>query len=183
MISKKDAVTLGMLAIGGVGAAMIVGGGGGGDGGAAVEGKKGGILGSQQGYGAPTVYNLPAAAQVSFPEAPKFDIGKFFAPQAEPFAEPQVVSRGAAGVSAAPKPKKVTPYLYTGGEVKAGAVSVAPWAMGVSTPAEIGVTTAFKRASSGTAPIAKKQPVSSGGGGSYRTGARRTSVTGKYSGR
>lgn len=153
MISKKDALTLGMLAIGGVGAAMVIGGGNGAPG--ALEGAKaraGGILGAQEGYGAPgtTVYSLPAQPAVTFPEAPLFNISRFLAP--EPLAQP-VVSRGAAGVSAAPK--KVTPYLYTGGEVKAGAVSVAPWAMGITTPAEIGVTTALKRASGG-AP--KKTP-------------------------
>jgi len=67
MISKKDAVTLGMLAIGGVGAAMIVGGGGGDGGGAAMEGVKGragGILGSQEGYGAPQQYTI-------FPRQPR----------------------------------------------------------------------------------------------------------------
>jgi hypothetical protein len=174
MMSKKDMLTLGVLAIGGVAVASSFAGGDGDTG--ALEGKKGragGILGSQQGYGvpSPTIYNLPAAAPVTFPKAPIFDISKFLEPMVEP-----TVSRGAAGVSSAGKKEVVTPYLYTGGEVKAGAVSVAPWAMGVSTPAEIGVTTALKRASG-----PKKQPVSSGS--SYRTGTRRTSVSGKYSGR
>ena len=145
MMSKKDMLTLGVLAIGGVAVASSFAGGG--DTGA-LEGKKGragGILGSQQGYGAaspsPTIYNIPAQAAVTFPKAPSFDISKFLAPVP--------VSRGAAGVSSAGKKEVITPYLYTGGEVKAGAVSVAPWAMGVSTPAEIGVTSALGIAKKG----------------------------------
>ena len=157
MISKKDMLTLGVLAIGGVAVASSFAGGG--DTGA-LEGKKGragGILGSQQDYGAaspsPTIYNLPAAGAVTFPEAPTFDISKFFTPSVEP-----TVSRGAAGVSAAPK--KIRPYLYTGGEVKAGAVSVAPWAMGTTTPSEIGVTTALKYAvTKKTAVTPKKKEI------------------------
>jgi hypothetical protein len=47
------------------------------------------------------------------------------------------------------KKERVVPYIYRGGEVKAGAVSVAPWAMGVSTPAEIGVTSALGIAKKG----------------------------------
>jgi hypothetical protein len=111
MLSKKDMLTLGVLAIGGVAVASSFAGGGGDIG--ALEGKKGragGILGSQQGYGAaptygasPTIYNLPAAAPVTFPEAPTFDISKFFTPIVEP-----TVSRGAAGVSAEPKKYKET---------------------------------------------------------------------------
>jgi hypothetical protein len=151
MMSKKDMLTLGVLAVGGVAVASSFAGGG--DTGA-LEGKKGragGILGSQEGYGAPTIYQMPAQAAVTFPEAPKFDIGSFLAPAAAP------VSRGATGVSAAPK--KIRPYLYTGGEVKAGAVSVAPWAMGRTTPAEIGVTTALKMTTTKktAAPTKKKE--------------------------
>jgi hypothetical protein len=143
-MSKKDMLTLGVLAVGGVAVASSFAGGDGG----VLEGKKGragGILGSQEGYGvpSPTIYNLPAAAPVTFPKAPTFDISKFLAPVPVP------VGRGAAGVSSAGKKTAVTPYLYTGGEVKAGAVSVAPWAMGVSTPAEIGVTTALGIAKKG----------------------------------
>jgi hypothetical protein len=144
MMSKKDMLTLGVLAVGGVAVASSFAGGG--DTGA-LEGKKGragGILGSQQDYGAaPTIYNLPAAAPVTFPKAPTFDISKFLAPVPVP------VSRGAAGVSSAGKKERVVPYIYRGGEVKAGAVSVAPWAMGVSTPAEIGVTSALGIAKKG----------------------------------
>jgi hypothetical protein len=98
MMSKKDMLTLGVLAVGGVAVASSFAGGGGDAG--ALEGKKGragGILGSQQGYGAaPTIYNLPAAGAVTFPEAPKIDIGSFLAPTVP-------VSRGAAGVSSAGK--------------------------------------------------------------------------------
>ena len=145
MMSKKDALTLGMLAIGGVGAAMVIGGGDGAitDTGA-LEGKKGRagqILGSGQQPGA--VYNFPAQGAVSFPAPPAYDMSSFL--PSLPTTPVPAIGRGAAGVSAAPKKSAVTPYLYTGGEVKAGAVSVAPWAMGVTTPAEIGVTTALTR--------------------------------------
>ena len=116
-----------------------------GDSGAAQGGRAGGILGSQQGYGstdmAPTVYNLPGQPAVTFPDAPTFDMSKILSPAP--------ISRGTAGVSSAGKKRAVTPYLYTGGEVKAGAVSVAPWAMGKSTAAEIGVTTALGMAKKG----------------------------------
>lgn len=138
MISKKDALTLGVLAIGGIGVASMVSDSGSGGAGSVVP-RAGRILGSQQEYGAgPTIYNLPAQPAVTFPKAPTFDISKFLSPPVEP-----VVSRGAAGVSAAPKKERVVPYIYRGGEVKAGAVSVAPWAMGTTTPAEMGVTTAL----------------------------------------
>ena len=103
MLSKKDMLTLGVLAVGGVAVASSFAGGGGDAG--ALEGKKGragGILGSQEGYGAaPTIYNLPAAAPVTFPKAPKFDIGSFLAPT-------MPVSRGAAGVSSAGKKYRET---------------------------------------------------------------------------
>jgi hypothetical protein len=101
MMSKKDMLTLGVLAVGGVAVASSFAGGG--DTGA-LEGKKGragGILGSQQGYGAaPTIYNLPAGAPVTFPEGPKFDIGKFLG---EPIKTETDIGRGAAGVSSAGK--------------------------------------------------------------------------------
>lgn len=143
MISKKEALTLGMLAIGGVGAAMVISGGNGAitDTGA-LEGKKGRagqILGSGQQPGA--VYNFPAQGAVSFPAPPTYDMSRFL--PSLPTTPVPAIGRGAAGISAAPKKSAVTPYLYTGGEVKAGAVSVAPWAMGTTTPAEIGVTTAL----------------------------------------
>lgn len=152
MVSKKDALMLGALALGGIGLASMVSGGDGG--GAAMEGlrqgRAGQILGGQQGYTSPgsTIYNLPAQGAVTFPKVPTFDISSLLG-QAP-------ISRGAAGISAAPKKKRVIPYLYTGGEVKAGAGSIAPWAMGRSTPAEIGVTTALKIASSGGGGAAKK---------------------------
>lgn len=157
MMSKKDMLTLGVLAVGGVAVASSFAGG---DGVVTdvLEGKKGragGILGSQEGYGAPIIYNLPGQAAVTFPEPPSFDISKILAP-ITPEAAPEV-SRGEAGVSSAGKKTVVTPYLYTGGEVKAGAVSVAPWAMGRTTPAEIGVTMALSR-------------VRGGGGGGSVTG-------------
>jgi hypothetical protein len=104
MVSKKDMLTLGVLAIGGVAvASSFAGGDGGGDILQPKKGRAGGILGSQEGYGAPAIYNLPAHADVTFPAAPTFDISKFLAPQTE------VPGRGAAGVSAAPKK-----YIETG---------------------------------------------------------------------
>ena len=107
MMSKKDMLTLGVLAVGGVAVASSFAGGDGGGVLQPIKGRAGGILGSQQGYGAaPTIYNIPAAAPVTFPEAPTFDISKFLTPLVEP-----TVSRGAAGVSAAPKKQ---PVIYGG---------------------------------------------------------------------
>ena len=114
MVSKKDAITLGLLAIGGVGAAMVVGGNGNGNGnggsGAGMEGRRvGGILGSQKDYSspgkAPTIYQMPAQPAVTFPEAPTFDLKSFLAPAPPPTPAP--VSRGAAGVSSAGKKQVV----------------------------------------------------------------------------
>ena len=97
MMSKKDMLTLGVLAVGGIAVASSFAGGDGGGVLQPTKGRAGGILGSQQDYGAaPTIYNLPAAGAVTFPEAPKFDIGSFLAPTVP-------VSRGAAGISSAGK--------------------------------------------------------------------------------
>ena len=167
MISKKEAVTLGLLAIGGVGAAMVVTGVGtqatpdiGPMAGFTPQPRAGGILGvSPPVTETKKMFQVPAQATVTFPKAPTFDITWFLAPQVED------IGRGAAGVSAAPK--KMRPYIYTGGEIKPGAVSVAPWAMGRTTPAEIGVTTALRRGVGGSPEPApsvstkkKKEPVS-----------------------
>lgn len=182
MMSKKDVLTLGILSIGGIGvASMIAGSSAGGAGGdlAAPTARAGGILGSAGRSG--NVYNIPASGEVVFPETPKFDFSKFFITPETP------VSRGAAGVSAAPKkfrdtgetafgyagyvtPKTPTPVLsgYT-----PGATKFVPYAEPVYVPSPV------KPPSVSYAP--KKQPISSGG--SSRTGTRRTSVTGKYSGR
>lgn len=185
MMSKKNVLTLGVLAIGGIGVASMVASGDNGDGDTGpksgaltgVRGRAGGVLGSQQGYGAPVVYNLPAAAAVTFPKAPTFDMNKFLAPVTQPVTQPEVVSRGVAGVSSAGKKRPVQPYIYTGGEVKTGAVSVAPWAMGVSTPAEMGVTSALKRARSGGSTSSKKsKKVSAKSGRKARATARHTAA-------
>lgn len=166
MLSKKDMLTLGVLAIGGVAVASSFAGGDGGGVLQPIKARVGGIVGSQKDYGvAPTIYNLPAAAPVTFPKAPSFDISTFLEPTVP-------VSRGAAGVSSVGKKAAVRPYLYTGGEVKAGAVSVAPWAMGRTTPSEIGVTTALKYATTKKTSIpVKKEPV---------TTTTRTSVSRSY---
>ena len=147
MESKKEAVMLGMLAIGGIGAAMVIANGDA----MTPAPRAGGVLGVAPG----TVYNIPAAAGVTFPKAPTFDIKSFLSPKMPPDILP---SRGTAGVSAAPK--KVRPYIYTGGEVKTGAVSVAPWAMGRTTPAEMGVTTALGLATKSKSTTTKKKEVS-----------------------
>ena len=109
MMSKKDALTLGILAIGGVAAASAIAGGGSG-GGVAPEGKKGGILGSA-GAAAPTIYNLPAQGAVTFPAAPTYDFSKFLS---APITPETVVSRGTAGVSTA---GKQTAYVKPGAYV------------------------------------------------------------------
>ena len=97
MMSKKDMLTLGVLAIGGVAVASSFAGGDGGGVLQPIKARVGGIVGSQRDYGvAPTIYNLPAAAPVTFPKAPSFDISKFLEPTVP-------VSRGAAGVSSAGK--------------------------------------------------------------------------------
>ena len=172
MISKKDALTLGILAVGGIAAASAVSGGDGGEGGAMMEGlrgvkgRAGGILGGAT-PAAPTVYQFAAQPAVSFPKAPSFDLSSLLATTKAP------VERGTAGISSAGKkvPSVHAPYIYTGGEVKTGAVSVAPWAMGRTTPAEIGVTTALS-----VARKPKKKRIPSGGGGG---GGRRYSTPGR----
>ena len=103
-MSKKDAITLGVLAIGGVAVASAVAGGGDSGG---VTARGGGILGTPT--GGATIYNLPAQADVTFPKAPTFDISRFLQPQKEP-------SRGAAGVSAAPKKYASTGRISLGYE-------------------------------------------------------------------
>ena len=106
MMSKKDMLTLGVLAIGGVAVASSFAGGAG-DILQPKKGRAGGILGSQEDYGAaPVIYNLPAQPSVTFPKTPTFDISKFLEPMVKP-----TVSRGAAGVSAAPKKE---PVIYGG---------------------------------------------------------------------
>ena len=116
MISKKDAITLGILGVAGIAAASAVSGGAEDTpGGAKTWEKPGGILGvlggaapggavpgGAGGIETPTMYQIPAAAVVSFPKTPTFDFTKFLAPQ-------QQISKGVAGVSAAPK-KVATTY-------------------------------------------------------------------------
>lgn len=110
-MSKKDALTLGLLAIGGVAAASAIAGGGSG-GGVAPEGKKGGILGSAgAGGAAPTIYNLPSQGAVAFPAAPTYDFSKFLS---APITPKTVVTRGTAGVSSA---GKQTAYVKPGAYV------------------------------------------------------------------
>ena len=159
-MSKKDALILVVLGVGGVAAASAFAEGkDGGEGGSVmaglrgVKGRAGGILGSTT---SPTVYQFAAQPAVSFPATPSFDLSSLF-PSETP------VARGAAGVSSASKKIPVTPtkYVYTGGEIKTGAVSVAPWAMGRTTPAEMGVTTAISVARGGVGTSKKKSTFSS----------------------
>lgn len=117
MVSKKEAVMLAALMVGGIGLATAVHGGG--DAAADGDGVLGqpmtmpvravGILGAQEGYGyTPKIDQAPPQQAVIFPDPPNYRevIDKFF-------AKPEIPeSRGAAGVSAAPK-KKVT-YTDTG---------------------------------------------------------------------
>lgn len=115
MVSKKDAITIGVLAIGGIGAASMIAGGGGGFG----EGKAqdtaqgqsrigGNILGTTpKKEVSMTGYTIPPEASVHFPKPPEFDFSKFFIRP-----EDVDIDRGSAGVSAAPK-KKVS-YTDTG---------------------------------------------------------------------
>ena len=107
MVSKKEAVMLAALAVGSIGLAAAVHGGGDAAGGGvlgqpmgAMPVRTGGILGSQEGYGyTPKIDQAPAQAAVIFPGAPDYrEVFDRF------FVKPEIpVSRGAAGVSAAPK--------------------------------------------------------------------------------
>lgn len=173
-MSKKDALILGGLVIGGLGVASMIsdtpGGGG------ASEGRAGGILGAQKGYGAPTIYNLPAQPSVTFPEAPTFDIASLFG-QKE-------VSKGAAGVSAAPKKWRDTGTVALGYKGYVTPITPTP----VSPGYVAGVTTFKKYEKPVYIPSPVKPPSVSyggGGGGGSRTirGKKYTSVSGKYSGR
>ena len=114
MVSKKEALTIGLLVIGGIGAASMLAGSGDGSGGAGGDltppsPRAGGILGS---VGVPTGgegYNIPAQQTVIFPEPPDYrEVFKEFYKR----PEQAPISRGTAGVSAAPK-KKVS-YTDTG---------------------------------------------------------------------
>ena len=112
MVSKKAALTLGVLAIGGVGVASMIAGGGGGFGeGSAQDTAQeqsrigGNILGTTpKKEVSMTGYTIPREASVHFPKPPEFDFSKFF-------VKPEV-SRGSAGVSSAPTKKEK--YVDTG---------------------------------------------------------------------
>jgi len=106
MISKKDALTLVVLGVGGVAVASAFADGDSGDGGGAVmeglrgvKGRAGGILGGAT--PSPTVYQFAAQPAVRFPAAPGFDMSRLF--PSEKLAAPAPVERGAAGVSSAGK--------------------------------------------------------------------------------
>ena len=108
MISKKDALTLGVLAVAGVAAAGAVAGGDG-DGAVmeglrGVKGRAGGILGSATPPSAvPTVFQVPAQAEVTFPTPVDYSglLEGFMMPKKE-------ISRGAAGVPAAGRQRPVS---------------------------------------------------------------------------
>ena len=91
MISKKEALVLGVLVIGGAGiAGMVNDGGGGGGGGAKSQPRYGAILGTQQAVSQPAgevlnTYNIKQA-DVSFPDPVKYDISKFLQTVAPPVA-------------------------------------------------------------------------------------------------
>lgn len=157
MVSKKEALILGVLAIGGVAVASSIAGGG--DGVVKPQQRYGTIMGSQTPQTAPTIYNLPAAAAVTFPAAPTFDIGRFLAPQEEP-------ARGTAGVSAAPKK-----YVSTGTVALGYEGYVTPVVPTPVSPGYIpGVTTFVPYMEPAYIPSPIKPPgVSYGGGGGRRT--------------
>ena len=105
MISKKDAITLGILGIAGIAAASAVSGGVVADTGAqAGVGRVGGILGTYGGAPqdtpatAPTILHMPAEGKI-FPDPVDYSsfLKRFLVPSELP------VSRGAAGVSSAGK--------------------------------------------------------------------------------
>ena len=108
-MSKKHALIVGLLAIGGIAAASAVASGDTSSGGV-TQGKVGGILGTYGGAspGAPITYQIPPQADVSFPDP--VDYTEFFKTFLAAKDEP--VSRGEAGVSAAPK--KVPVYSSLG---------------------------------------------------------------------
>ena len=114
MMSKKDAITLAVLGVAGIAAASAVAGGGTPTGGgAAMEGRVGRILGSQEGYGDTpkgSVYQIPAAAAVTFPKAVDYTdfLRNFLAPTSAP------PSRGSQGVSAEPKKYRDTGNIAFG---------------------------------------------------------------------
>lgn len=127
MMSKKDMATLGLLAIGGVGAALMISGGG--------EGLPGGG-GLGLGLGEEREEALTKKETVTYaepgvikpPTLPSFrDI---FAMPA--FLKPKPVPAAAAAaaqkkIGLLPTSRTgVTPYLYTGGEVTPGAYTLAP---------------------------------------------------------
>ena len=107
MVSKKDKLTIGLLAIGGVGAALMVADSGD-SGGGGIQERFGRILGSAPSNGAaagadaPSItYQIPAQGAVTFPEPVDYAdfLSQFFAP------EP--VSRGTQGVSGAGKKRVI----------------------------------------------------------------------------
>lgn len=179
MVSKKEALILGLVVVGGLGAASMVAGDAGG-GGARAEGKRaGGILGAPT-YGpqkaiAPTVYQFAAQPAITFPEPPKFvgltslatkkeaELQTYYERQRKGrwMVDPMRVMSIMRGEPTIGKPSPATgiqPYPYTGGEVKKGAATVAPWAdtyklkpetsyaPATSLPAAMGIHTALEYA-------------------------------------
>lgn len=141
MISKKEALILGLAVVGGLGVASMVSDGD--DGAAPTKERFGRIVGTQAAT-APTIYQMPAQAGVTFPAGPTFDVGKIF-PTVDPkqaalekyyerqregkwMIDPMKVMRIQRGKIGRPSPATgIQPYLYAGGEVKLGAATAAPW--------------------------------------------------------
>ena len=150
-MSKKDAITLGVLAIGGIAVASAVAGGDGGGGLEATrQGRAGGILGSTGDSMAPTIYNITSPPPV-FPAPATFDIQRFLQPQEEP-------SRGTAGVSAAPKK---TPLYTPGAYVTPVPVTIGgkeTYVPATTFPAALGIHRALETARSYGGGSAKKTP-------------------------
>ena len=143
MMSKKDAITLGVLAIGGIAVASAVAGGDGGGGmlEGTRQGRAGGILGSTPADSmSPTIYNITSPPPV-FPAPATFDVSRFLQPQEEP-------SRGTAGVSAAPKK---TPLYTPGAYVTPVPVSIGgkeTYVPATTFPAALGIHRALETARS-----------------------------------
>ena len=155
MVSKKEALILGVLAIGGVAVASSIAGSG--DDVVKPQQRFGTIVGSQMPQTAPTIYNITSPPPV-FPAPATFDIGRFLAPQEEP-------ARGTAGVSAAPKK-----YVSTGTVALGYEGYVTPVVPTPVSPGYIpGVTTFVPYTEPAYIPSPIKLPgVSYGGGGSTK---------------
>lgn len=117
MMSKKEAAMLGLLAVGGIGAALMISGKGG-----IEEGMGGGGLGLGLGEEEPEAMTKKETVAETYTPmgVPAIEAPHGF------FAIPETIKTLIAPKPSVPAKKVVKPYLYTGGEVKQGAYSVIP---------------------------------------------------------